>query len=438
MIDVPTITQDELVERIKSKLGANPHKATYSHFSVAPESTEAAAYALILGAGFSYGIVPLVYELMHETIGDYYYPDQDQSSLKRPESVLRKDSANFWTEFNKAAAKEGLPTVDLDVKGLPKDPGAAYQHLFTYEGANVIFAQLEPRKPTYLGRLLKLRSDRQRAEAQREPPVPLPSTPRSRAVQAAISRKQREDFEQQKTGEDFVRGFLRYVLDPGAESGFGSTGRNDLNSAHIYLAALLEEQQLGKGWTTCAFCRTLFTTNFDTLLQNSLQMVNLLYRLSDRPENGLDRSELLVEEGPIHLVYIHGSILRHNAASTIDELGGLENKNIEVLRDYLESRDVITIGYVGWNDGLMAALRRCDSSQHKVYWCDVRSQPTSHVASFLRGRAAGAAYVQLGEGGADDLMRALYEALIPAEIRRDPIQRYREWRDLVWNRKDSG
>jgi hypothetical protein len=401
MIDVPTITQDELVERIKSKLESKPHKASYSHFSVAPDPTEPAAYVLILGAGFSYGIVPLVYELMHQTVGDYYYPDQDQSSLKRPARVLRKDSANFWKEFNKAAAKGGLPTVDLDVKGLPKDPGAAYQYLFTYEGANVLFAQLEPEKrSTYLDRLLKRRADRVKPE-------------------------------------DFVRGFLRYVLDPGAESGFGSTGRIELNSAHIYLAALLEEQQLGRGWTTRAFCRTLFTTNFDTLLQNSLQMVNLLYRLSDRPENGFDRSEFFVEEGPVHLVYVHGSILRHNPASTIDELHGLENKNIEVLRSYLESRDVITIGYGGWNDGLMAALRRCDSSQHKVYWCDVRSQPSSHVASFLRGRAGGTAYVQLGEGGANDLMRALYEALVPAEIRRDPIQRYREWSNLVWNRKDS-
>lgn len=434
MIDVPTITRDQLVERIKSKLESRPHKATYSHFSVAPDPTEPAAYALILGAGFSYGVVPLVYELMHEVIGDYYYPDQDQSSLKRPSNVLRKDSANFWAQFNKVAAKEGLPTVALDAKRLPKDPGAAYQYLFTYEGANVLFAQLGPRKPTYLDRLLKLRANRQGPEAQREPLVVLPGSPTSRAVEAVFNRTQQKE----KTGEDFVKGFLRYVLDPGAEGGFGSTGRSDLNSAHLYLAALLEEQQLGREWATCAFCRTLFTTNFDTLLQNTLQMVNLLYRLSDRPENGLDHSELLAEEGPIHLVYIHGSILRHNPASTIDELGGLENKNIEVLRGYLQSRDVITIGYSGWNDGLMAALRRCDSSQHKVYWCDVHSQPTSHVASFLRGRAGGAAYVQLGEGGADDLMRALYEALIPVESRRDPIQRYREWRDSVWKRKDSG
>lgn len=398
MIDVPTITQDELIERIKDKLNSRPHTSSYSHFSVAPAPTQPPAYVLILGAGFSYGVVPLVDELMQQTIGDYYYPDQDQSSLKRPARVLRKDSARFWAEVNKAAAKEKLPIVELDGKGLPKTPGDAYQYLFTYEATKVLFAKVGPKKKTYLERLQETRQVSHALKDQRE--------------------------EKLNTGERFVNGFLRYVLDPGAEYGFGSTGRNNLNLAHIYLAALLEAQQLGLGWKTCAFCRTLFTTNFDTLLQNALQRVNLLYLLTDRPEKGFDRSDFPVEEGSIHLVYVHGSILRYNPASTIDELDGLAGRNIDVLRSYLESHDVIVIGYSGWKDGLMAALSRCDSSQHSIYWCDVRSQPASHVASLLKERTGSAAYVHLGEGGADVLMRALYEALIPAEIRRDPIKRY--------------
>ena len=235
-------------------------------------------------------------------------------------------------------------------------------------------------------------------------------------------------------GEAFVKGFLQYVLDPGSEHGYGSTGRNSLNPAHVYLAALLEAQQLGRVWKTRAFCRTIFTTNFDTMLQNALQMVNLLYRATDRPENGLDRSDFHIEEGPIHLVYTHGSILRHNPASTTDELGALEQKNADALHSCLESRDVITIGYSGWRDGLMEALRRCSSSRHALYWCDVRSRPDEHVAVFLKENADRAAYVHLGPQGADGLMRALYEALIPQEHRRDPLQRYRDWCDFIWGR----
>jgi hypothetical protein len=402
VLDLPIIPQDELVLRIKAKLESRPHTPRYSHFSVAPSPAEPAAFVLLLGAGFSYGVVPLVGELMQETIGDYYYPDQDQWG-KRPAVVLRKNSADFWREFNTAAREEKLPIVALDEKGLPTSPGAAYQSLFTYEGAKALFRQLKPKakRMSYLERL----------EQSREP--------------SQVPKEQRE--EQPNTGERFVKGFLRYVLDPGAEHGWGSTGRNQLNAAHIFLAALLEAQQLGQGWATCAFCRTLFSTNFDTLLQNALQMVNLLYRLTDRPEKGLDVSDFHGEEGPIQLVYVHGSVLRHNPASTIDELDSLASKNIDVLRGYLESHDLIVIGYSGWKDGLMAALGRCTPSQHMVYWCDVRPQPTSHVADFLRGRVRRAVYVHLGERGADDLMRALYDALIPAPIRRDPIERYREW-----------
>lgn len=410
MNNIPIINQEELVGMIKTKLESKPYKASYSHFSEAPAQTESAAYVLILGAGFSYGIVPLVNELMQQTIGDYYYPDQDQSSVERPARVLRKDSAHFWAEFNEAAVGKKLPIVELDGRGLPKNPGAAYQRLFAYDGANVLFAQTEPEKRN-LSFLESLEQQRAGHQAPKD------------------GREKRSN-----TGERFVKGFLRYVLDPGSEHGSGSTGRNRLNSAHFYLASLLEAQQLGQRWRTCAFCRTIFTTNFDTLLQNALQMVNLLYCLTDRPEKGISRSDFHLEEGPIHLVYVHGSILRHNPASTLEELGGLAKKNIEVLQDYLGSSDIIVIGYSGWNDGLMTALHHCDSSQQKLYWCDVRPKPTSHVASLLKKRADSAVYVNLGKEGSDGLMRALYETLVPAKVQRDPIKRYQDWSGLVWNR----
>lgn len=409
---MPAITQDELIGRIKTKLGSRPHGSTWHHYKAVPEATEPAAYVLILGAGFSYGVMPLVHELMHQTIGDYYVPDMDQSG-ERPADALRKHSAYFWAEFNEAVVKGNLPIVELNHEGLPANPSAAYQSLFTFEGANILFEKSEEKtqarkRMSWIGRL----------EERRE----------------KIRAGKKPAQEKSTLGAGFVRGFLRYVLDPGCESGYGSTGRSSLNEASIYLAALLEAQQLGDRWKTCAFCRTLITTNFDTLLQNALQMVNLLYRLTDRPEHGLERPDFDTEEGAIHLVYAHGSILRHNPASTIEEVGGLATKNIEVLRDYLECRDVIAIGYSGWNDGLMAALRRCDSNRHKIYWCGVDSQPASHIAEFLRERAGSAAYVDLGKTGADGLMRALYFALVPAEAQRDPRQRYRDWRALGLNR----
>lgn len=407
---VPAITPDELIGRIKTRLGSHKPTRTWSHYSTALEAIEPAAYVLILGAGFSYGVVPLVDELVKQTIGDYYIPDMDQSG-PRPVSLLRKHSAHFWAEFNEAAAKGKLPVVALDREGLPRNPGAAYQSLFTFDAANLLFARTEKEtrtreKRSWIGRL---KQRRERARTGEERPEGNPTI-----------------------GAGFVKGFLRYVLDPGCESGYGSLGRNSLNPANIYLAALLEAQQLGLQWKNRAFCRTLITTNFDTLLQNALQMVNLLYRITDRPEHGFELSDFQLEESVIHLIYAHGSILRHNPASTIEELGGLATRNIEVLREYLESRDVIAIGYSGWNDGLMAALRRCDPKRHNVYWCGVDSEPPSHIATFLNERAGSAAYVDLGKAGADSLMRALYLALVPLEFQRNQMQRYQDWRALTW------
>lgn len=126
MIDVPSLTQDELVGHIKAKLESRLRTNTYSHSSVAPPPTEPAAYVLILGAGFSYKVVPLVNELMQQTIGDYYYLDVDQSA-ERPVESRTENSALFWAEFNEAAAKGKLPVVELDGTGLPSNPGAAYQ-----------------------------------------------------------------------------------------------------------------------------------------------------------------------------------------------------------------------------------------------------------------------------------------------------------------------
>ena len=428
MPDAPIICPDELVERVKSKLASLPRTSTYSAFSLSPELTKAAAYVLILGAGFSFGTVPLVKELMHETIGGYYYPDQGMTSMERSSRVLRKDSASFWAAFNRAASREGLQALDLDAKGLPADPGAAYQHLFDYRVAHALVSDVRHAKPSYLDRLQKAVSGGDRVESPA-------ASPRSRAFQAVIHSWE-QDQKKRNSGEAFVKGFLRNVMDPGGEHGFGSTGRIGLNPAHIHLAALLEAQQLARPWSTDAFCRAILTTNFDTLLQNSLQMVNLLYRLSDGPERGFDAGELQVEEGPVHLVYVHGSVLRHNPASTIDELDGLAKKNVEVLSAYLESRDIIVIGYSGWSDTLMAALSRCDPTRHTIHWCDVRPGPAPHVARLLRGGAGDSTYVCLGQAGADGLMRALYEGLVPAEGRREPLRRYREWCACVSDRDE--
>jgi hypothetical protein len=80
------------------------------------------------------------------------------------------------------------------------------------------------------------------------------------------------------------------------------------------------------------FCRSVVTTNFDTLLQNALQKVNILYTLTDRPEAGVWFQD---REAAIQLVYVHGSILRHNPANSRAEIGALAQLNAKTLYEYL-------------------------------------------------------------------------------------------------------
>lgn len=376
------LTRAELVEIVRTRVRSAHRPEPYHHFRPTLVPAAAAPYTLIAGAGFSAGVVPLVRELMTETIGDYFFPDQDQSSIPRPSDVRRGHSRDFWREFNRIAAHRAQPEVVVDDQGLPTEPGTAYQALFSSQDVLDQMVNPEPvqrQRPSFLG---KLREQRLKASE-----VELPS--------------------REPLGDRFLRGFLRYVIDPGSESGHGSTGRNNINPAHVHLAAILEAQQRGQ---VQPFCRTILTTNFDTLLQNALQQVRLLYRVTDRPERGFDRAEFEGEEVAIHLVYVHGSILRHNPASASRHIDDLAERNVEVLTELLRSRDTIVVGYSGWRDVLSRALARCGGSGHTVYWCDVRPQPPEHVAELLR--ACAGVYVDLGPEGADGLMRALRDTLL--------------------------
>jgi hypothetical protein len=372
-----------------------------------------AAYAMIVGAGFSHGSVPLTRELLNERIGDYYYLKDIEGPGRDPRKS-RRLSADFWKEFNAAALDAGEAAVEVDRNGLPVQTSAAYQSLFTYRVANVLFSSgPNLTQGTYLARLL----------AQRTPRGSPPASPRVLA------------------GEKFVRDFLLNVLDPGGyrsspsarggRSDYVTTGRQVVNSAHFFLASVLELQQSGQLWKLRPFCRTIFTTNFDTLLQQALHLVNVLYSLTDRPEGGLQPSDFPEDDPVVHLVYTHGSILRHNAGSTVDELGTLREKNCRNLAEYLRTRDVLVIGYGGWDDSLMAALKQCRNTPQCLYWCNVFPEEDAEeklgaaVCHLLQQSDDRAWYVPLGAEGAGGFMARLYHALDPEggipRLLRDPI-----------------
>jgi tetratricopeptide (TPR) repeat protein len=209
-----------------------------------------------------------------------------------------------------------------------------------------------------------------------------------------------------------------------------------VNGAHIFLANILRAQEPwapDQPWKR-PFCRTIFTTNFDPLLQRSLQLVSRLYFMSDRPE-ALEPPED-EDQDAIHLVYSHGSVHRYLLLNTAEEIESARARNASALVPYLQRHGVLVIGYSGWLDATMQALSNCTSFDGNLFWCDVyRPEEAAKRLSvaareLLASKAGYAFYVPIA--GADELMLALHRRLglgdAPGFI-RDPIGQMIE--DLV-------
>ncbi|MBE3064720.1 MAG: SIR2 family protein [Spirochaetes bacterium] len=184
-----------------------------------------------------------------------------------------------------------------------------------------------------------------------------------------------------------------------------------INPAHLYLASILRAQDT---WDFgVPFCRTVFTTNFDPLLQRALQLADKLYFMSDRP---------YVLEAPeddrhdaVHLVYTHGSVHRYFLVNSQSEFLETGERNASVLHPYFRRHGVIVLGYGGWPDATMAALSQCETFDGNLYWCDRHPAQDAHnhlrpeVVALLRRKAGTAFYVPIA--GADEALQALHQGL---------------------------
>lgn len=204
------------------------------------------------------------------------------------------------------------------------------------------------------------------------------------------------------------RRFLRAVI--------GRVGRQ-INEAHLFLASILQmqdaqEPEMRALWgDRRAFCRTIFTTNFDPLLQRSLQLVGKLYLVSDRPEVLEEPDD---DSEAISLVYTHGSALRYRQLNTRAELELAMKRNAGALKKYFERHGVIVIGYSGWADTTMEALASCEEFNGQLYWVDIHEPGAAeqalapHVVKFLEERPDNRFYVP---AKADALLGALHRGL---------------------------
>ena len=213
----------------------------------------------------------------------------------------------------------------------------------------------------------------------------------------------------------YLRKFQEWFLRPkGAE----------INTAHKLLARLIRSQERGALRHGRPFCHRILTTNFDTLLQQALQEVRVLYLIDSRPGLGFNPRDFDDPPDAIHLVYVHGMSLGYNPANTDDEIASLRRLNTATLTPILQRRGVIVIGFGGWKDTLLEALAACKRFPNGLYWCgvhaavDAEAKLPAEVLALLR-QSDDRFYVPLGPDGAAHLMRALANTLDPTALMAD-------------------
>ena len=273
------------------------------------------AYTLVLGAGASFGAVPTVRQMfglqengtIHpQCIPAWVYQLDYRRTL--PSEELPGCVLNFWRAF--AIANPKL----LNGKAFPDDValGAAMKSLFP--------------------------------------------------CAKSIAEGYQLLFDQRATGglnsPSSARDYLRYVT-------FPVDGRIKLNSTHFFLASLLALQNRAHVPETSSaspyvgkrpFARTIFTTNFDPLLQVSFQLFQLLYYMTDRPDL-LAADAVNTDDNPaLHIFYAHGSVHRPFLANSEIEITHLKDRNARSLTGYFARHGVIVLGYSGWDDCLLKAL----------------------------------------------------------------------------------
>ena len=332
------------------------------------KASDSPAYTLILGAGASFGVVPTAKEMLgipdtksgrvHEkSIPIWLAKQLDPKLAFGTDGERLKCSIDFWKSF--VAVNADNPKckgIHRGANGLPEGGSVAAAYQAVFETSCI----------------------------------------------AGLDTPERQ------------RNYMREVTMT------NQAGSAQLNATHFYLASLLSLQsrtgKLGIGKQSLytgrrEFARSIFTTNFDPLLQTSLQLFQLLYYMTDRPEI-LSADALQTDQHPaIHLFYAHGSVHRPYLANTEDQIALLKQQNARDLASYLGSHGVIVLGYSGWDDCLLEALNQSKTFSNNLYWLARGSESISgSVVKFLVSHP-NAYWVEIEDGGS--WMAELHNRLCP-------------------------
>jgi tetratricopeptide (TPR) repeat protein len=345
-MDYRTLSQTELFERISQGSSKGNGKS--------PPLT------LILGSGFSYGVIPTTAEIVQKDLPWWMWcqdgptPERYRKTWQVPDDLPTKANAcAFWervlTFHSRQPEKDRVP-IKLDGDGVPdKDSvGEAYRFVLSSVCSPGLCQPDDVRR--YFG--------------------------------------------------DMIR----------------RAGRRT-NPAHLFLASIIAARPHLFG--------TIFTTNFDPLLQRSLQLVNAPYFVSDRPDT-LEYPDDDDVVDAVHLIHTHGSIFRYLLVNSPEEIERYATENQAKLQEYFRKHAVLIVGFAGWDDAITRALAGVKKFARSLYWLDrsgsLESSSLTPAARGILEKHDNAFYVPIKS--ADDVMvqwhQHLTEHALP-RLFRDPI-----------------
>ena len=170
--------------------------------------------------------------------------------------------------------------------------------------------------------------------------------------------------------QSLLRGYFEATADERAE------GIKTPTAAHRAIADLV-----AAGWI-----RVIVTTNFDRLLESSLEAAGVAPTVIATPDQAAGAPPLAHNRCTV--IKVHGDYLDTRLKNSDDELAAYAQPADTLLDQVFDEYGLIVCGWSGEYDvALRAALERCKSRRYTTYWC-VRGNASQAAEALITHRAA--------------------------------------------------
>ncbi|HKQ38993.1 MAG TPA: SIR2 family protein, partial [Verrucomicrobiae bacterium] len=195
-----------------------------------------------------------------------------------------------------------------------------------------------------------------------------------------------------------------------------------------WLAKWIKHQRISDGYAALArlmarkLCWTILTTNFDSVLIESLASHKMQLREIIEVNRTRDDLARFRSHNRCQIVYLHGAIDYYTDCNLVHETQILSDKLAEKLWPMLSEAPLIVIGYRGSELSVMQHLlgkgiEKCDRFRHGIFWCHRKG--VLHPSVIALQAQLGSSFKALEIEGFDELFVGLDLALTGDSVSQD-------------------